>query len=167
MSKHWTEKIFIDEAHLFGETLEERKKTAEVEIEGLLNIFQEYNVPKNASILDLACGIGRHSVLLAKKGYNVTGVDFSPTYIKRAKASALENDVTKNVTFLEGDMRQVKKLLKKHIDSFDVVINLCTSMGYWDEDTDRQIFTQVSSLTRTGGIFVIHSANRDFLVKNF
>ncbi len=167
MSKHWTEKIFIDEANLFGETLEERKKTTEVEIEGLLNIFHDYNVPKNASILDLACGIGRHSVPLAKKGYKVTGVDISPTYISRAKEYAEDNKVTRNVNFIEGDMRQVEKLLNQHLDSFDVVINLFTSMGYWDEETDRRIFTQVSNLTRTGGIFVIHSANRDFLVKNF
>ena len=71
MGKHWTEKLYIDEANLFRETLEERKKTTEIEIEGLLNIFHEYKVPKNASILDLACGIGRHSVPLAKKGYKV------------------------------------------------------------------------------------------------
>jgi len=167
MSKHWTEKLYIDEANLFGERLEELKKTTEAEIEGLLNIFSEYKVPKNASILDLACGIGRHSIPLAKKGFNVTGVDFSPTYISKAKKYAEENEVTSNTNFIEGDMRQVEELLTQHVGSFDVVLNLFTSMGYWDEETDRRIFTQVSNLTRTGGIFVIHSANRDFLVKNF
>ena len=167
MSKHWTEKLFIDEADLFGETLKEKIKTTDTEIEGLLNIFQEYKVPKNASILDLACGIGRHSIPLAKRGYNVTGVDFSPTYISRAKEYAEENEVTRKVNFVEGDMRQVQELLTQHIGSFDVVLNLFTSMGYWDDETDRRIFTQVLNLTRTGGIFVIHSANRDFLVKNF
>lgn len=167
MGKHWTEKLYIDEANLFKETLEERKKTTDAEIEGLLTIFHQYKVPKNASILDLACGIGRHSVPLAKKGYKVTGVDFSPTYISNAKEYAEENMVTRNVNFVEGDMRQVEDLLTQHCGSFDVVLNLFTSMGYWDEETDRRIFSQVLNLTKTGGIFVIHSANRDFLVKNF
>jgi SAM-dependent methyltransferase len=167
MSKHWTEKIFIDEAHIFGHTLKERIKKTEKEIEGLLKIFEKYNVPKKGAILDLACGIGRHSVPLAKKGYNVTGVDFSPTYISNAIEYSDEKNVTKNTHFIEGDMRNVEEILREHIDSFDVVLNLFTSMGYWDEKTDRHIFTQALNLTKPGGIFIIHTANRDYLVKHF
>lgn len=167
MSKHWTEKMFIDEANIFGDTLKERIKNTEKEIEGLLKIFQKYNVPENGAILDLACGIGRHSVPLAKKGYNVTGVDFSPTYISNAKEYANEYKVTESVDFVEGDMRNVEGLLRQYTDCYDVVLNLFTSMGYWDEETDRQIFTQAYNLTKQGGIFIIQTANRDFLVKNF
>ena len=167
MNKHWTEKVFIDEPNLFGKRLEELKKTTQVEIEGLINIFSKHSVPNNASILDLACGIGRHSIPLSKKGYKVTGFDLSPTYISKAMEYAEENGVLKNIKFVEGDMRRVEELLNQNVGSFDVVLNLLTSMGYWDEETDRQIFTQVANLTREGGIFVIHSANRDFLVKNF
>lgn len=167
MSKHWTEKVFIDEPNFIGRRLEDLKKTTQTEVEGLCNIFSKYNVPIKASILDLACGIGRHSIPLAKKGYKVTGFDFSPTYISKAKEYAEENDVLNNINFIEGDMRQVEEVLNQYIGSFDVVLNLLASIGYYYEETDRQVFTQASNLTKTGGIFVIHSANRDFLVKHF
>jgi SAM-dependent methyltransferase len=167
MSKHWTEKMFIDEAEIYGETLKQRIKKTDEEIHGLLKLFQKYHVPDDGVILDLACGIGRHSIPLAKKGYNITGVDLSPMYISEAKKYADEHKVTNKVHFIEGDMRTVEEILKKCTDSFDVVLNLFTSMGYWDEKTDRRIFTQAHNLTKNGGIFIIHSANRDFLVKNF
>jgi len=137
------------------------------EIEGLLKIFSEHKVPREGVILDLACGIGRHSTLLAEKGYKVTGVDISPTYIARARELASMKNVSKRVEFIVGDMRHVGELLKDREESFDVVVNLFSSMGYWDAETDRQIFKQVCMLTRRGSIFIIHSANRDFLVRHF
>lgn len=167
MDKHWTEKLFIDEANLFGETLEKLLETTDTEIEGLINIFSEYNIQPGGTILDLACGIGRHSIPLAKKGYKVVGIDISPTYIARAKEYAKENDVSKDTEFTLGDMRHVEGVLNHYKDKFDAVVNLFTSMGYWDEETDRKIFYQVLKLTKRNGIFVIHTANRDYLVRHF
>lgn len=167
MDKHWTEKLFIDNASLFGARLEDMLKKTDAEIEGLQNIFSEHEVPEGGTILDLACGIGRHSVPLAEKGYKVIGVDLSPTFITRAKELAAEKGVSKHVDFIVGDMRRVGELLMEHEDAFDVVINLFTSMGYWDEETDRQIFKQALDLTKPDGIFIIHTVNRDFLVRNF
>ena len=159
--------MFIEKASLFGATLEDKLDSTDEEIEGLLKIFSEHNVPKGGAILDLACGIGRHSTLLAEKGYKVTGVDISPTYIERAKELASEKNISKQVEFIVGDMRQVGELLIGREESFDVVVNLFSSMGYWDDETDRQIFRQACRLTKQGGIFIIHSANRDFLVRHF
>ena len=167
MEKHWTERFFIEKASLFRARLEEMLEKTDEEIEGLLKIFSEHKIPKGGTILDLACGIGRHSTLLAEKGYKVTGVDISPTYIARARELASVKNVSKRVEFIVGDMRQVGELLKDKEGSFDVVVNLFSSMGYWDEETDRQIFKQVCMLTKRGGVFIIHSANRDFLVRHF
>jgi SAM-dependent methyltransferase len=167
MDEHWTEKLFIEEASLFGARLEEKLESTDEEIEGLLKIFSEHKVPKGGAILDLACGIGRHSTPLAEKGYKVTGVDISPTFIERARVLAHEKNVSKRVEFVVGDMRQVGELLKDREESFDVVVNLLTSHGYWDEETDREIFRQAYRLTKRDGIFIIHTANRDFLVRHF
>jgi SAM-dependent methyltransferase len=167
MDTHWTEKLFIEKAPLFGAQLEEKLDNTAIEIEGLLKLFSEHRVPKGGAILDLACGIGRHSTLLAEKGYNVTGVDISPTYIKRARELAHEKNVSKRVEFIVGDMRHVGELLKNREESFDIVVNLFTSHGFWDEETDRQIFKQANSLTKHGGILVIHTVNRDFLIRHF
>jgi hypothetical protein len=42
-----------------------------------------------------------------------------------------------------------------------------TSMGYYDEETDRQILTQILKLVTPQGILVIDMANRDWLVRHF
>jgi SAM-dependent methyltransferase len=165
--KHWTEELFIEKASLFGATLEEKLDGTYEEIESLLKIFSEHNVPDGGAILDLACGIGRHSTLLAEKGYEVTGVDISPTFIERAEELASDKNVSERAEFIEGDMRQVEELLKGREGSFDAVVNLFTSMGFWGEETDRRIFRQARRLTKQGGIFIIHTANRDFLVRHF
>ncbi len=167
MGKHWTEKLFIENASLFGARLEEMIEETSEEVEGLLNIFSEHHVKEKGKILDLACGMGRHSVQLAKKGYNTVGVDISPSYIKRAREYADEMGVSDKAEFIIGDMKKVGELLKDRKNSFDAAVNLFTSMGYWDEETDIQIFKQVIELTKLDGILVIHTVNRDYIIKNF
>jgi SAM-dependent methyltransferase len=167
MDKHWTDRLFLDKAALFMGSLEGRLEGAVEEVEGLLKIFSEHNVPEGGSVLDLACGIGRHSVLLAEKGYKTVGVDISPTYISRAKELADERSVSQRVEFVVGDMRKVRDLLKDRGEGFDVAVNLLTSHGYWDEETDREIFRQTLDLAKPNGIFIIHTVNRDYLVRNF
>lgn len=167
MDKHWTERLFIDNASLYGAQLEERLERTGEEVEGLMRLFSEHGVPPGGMVLDLACGIGRHSILLAEKGYRIVGVDISPTYIERAGELAAERGVSCRVEFMVGDMRRVGKLLGDRGESFDAVVNLFTSHGYWDEATDGAIFSQARELAKRGGIFVIHTANRDYLVRHF
>ena len=80
---HWTKDFFVKYGALYKKTLESLRDNAENQINGIIRIFEKYNIPKNGIILDLCCGIGRHSVPLADKGYNVIGVDISPVFIKR------------------------------------------------------------------------------------
>ncbi len=167
MSKHWTEKLFIDNSELFKTTIEERFEKTDMEVKGLTKLFDEYNVPESGLIFDLACGIGRISIPIAKKGFNVVGIDISPSYIQRANEYAKEEGVSEKTRFIVGDMREVVTVLKDYTDGFNAVINMWTSMGYWDEITDRSILTQSLSLTKPGGVFIIHTANRDSLVKRF
>ena len=167
MDKHWTKKLFIDEAALFGPSLEGLLEGAVEDVEGLQNIFSEHGVPVDGSILDLGCGIGRHSILLAERGYRTLGVDISPAFIARAEELADERGVTERADFMVGDMRRVGELLEGREGGFDAVINLLQSIGYWDEETDREIFRQVLGLVKPNGVLVIHAANRDFLVRNF
>ena len=85
---HWTERLFIEEGELYREELESRLDRAEKEVKALLRIFSEEGVPPKGRILDLCCGIGRHSILLAERGYQVTGIDLSPVLIARARELA-------------------------------------------------------------------------------
>jgi len=166
MPKHWTEKLFIDEPDLFRITIEARFEKTEFEIEGLLKLFELHGVPPGGTLLDMGCGIGRVSIPLAKKGYHVVGVDLSPSYIQRAIEYAKVEGVTEHTRFIVGDMRNIGSILADN-NEFDAVLSMWTSMGYWNEATDLSILGQCLSLTKQGGIFIMHTASRDGLIKRF
>lgn len=166
MPPHWTEKLFVEESSLFRTTIEARQKT-QTEVTGLIELFNKHEVPENGLILDLACGIGRISIPLAKNGYNVVGIDLSPLYIKRATEYAEEEGVSDNTRFIAGDMRTVSTVLSEYVDSFDAVLNMWTSMGYWDETTDSNILRGSLRLTKLRSCFIMHTVSRDGLIKRF
>lgn len=167
MGKHWTEKLFIENANLYGLTMERLVESSSAEVTGLINIFSEFQISKNSLVLDLGCGIGRHSVALAEKGFKVVGVDLSPEYIARAKEMAAERGVNKNCDFKVGDMRRISEVLNGYQGKFNAVINLFTSMGYYEEETDRQVMAQLQELTAPQGVLVIDISNRDWLIRHF
>jgi SAM-dependent methyltransferase len=166
MPTHWTEKLFIEDPDLFRASIEARFERTQDEINCLIDLFNQNNVPKDGLILDLACGIGRISIPLAENGYNVIGIDISPSYIQKAKEYAKENGVSDNTRFVIGDMRKVASELSD-ISGFDAIVNMWTSMGYWDEETDLNILRQSLTLTKPEGLFVMHTANRDTLIRRF
>ncbi len=84
------------------------------------------NLPDNATILDLACGKGRHAKFLNEIGYTVTGVDLSENSIAYAKQ--FENDT------LHFDVHDMRKPYPKQ---FDAVFNLFTSFGYFENEQDN------------------------------
>src|SRR5439155_26389381 len=51
--------------------------------------------------------------------------------------------------------------------AFDAALNLWTSLGYYDEETDVRILQKYAKLVRPGGILVIYIVNRDFVVRHF
>ncbi len=72
-------------------------------------------------MLDVACGRGRHSRILASKGFVVTGIDISFDSIAFAKQ--FENE---NLDFYQHDMR-----LPFRVNYFDYAFNFFTSFGYF------------------------------------
>lgn len=58
---------------------------------------------KDAKILELCCGTGRLTIPIAKDGYNISGVDYTPSMIERAKAKAFQSKL--KINFIEADIR--------------------------------------------------------------
>ena len=83
---HWTHRLFVDNAHLYLPFLEAARPRADAEVGVMVDQFNELNVPPDARVLDAGCGIGRHSVPLASRGYKVTGLDLSSPCILRRRA---------------------------------------------------------------------------------
>ncbi len=122
----------------------------------MTKLTDHLDLNKDATILDLACGKGRHSVFLGTLGYQVTGVDLSPASIAEAKKQE-----SKNVTFKVHDMCLPLD------EKFDAVFNLFTSFGYFDKEEDnlRTIQAIVKEL-KPGGYGVIDFLNVTYVQNN-
>ena len=130
----------------------------DVEAEFLIDNLSAYLHPKSDSrILDIACGRGRHSIYLNKKGYDVTGIDLSEQSIKYAQQFE-----QKKMHFYVHDMRKLS-----FINYFDIALNLFTSFGYFDTEKDH-----VSALKafrkglKNDGTLVIDYFNTQKIIKN-
>ncbi len=107
-----------------------------------------------STMVDVACGKGRHSKALAEMGFDVTGIDLSFPSIEEAKKE--EDD---HLHFYQHDMR-----LPFWINYFQFAFNFFTSFGYFKtrREHDNAIRTIAQSL-RPGGIFVIDYLNVYYL----
>lgn len=104
---------------------------------------------KNAHILDLACGKGRHSIFLNTLNFNVVGADLSANNINYAKK--FENN---SLQFIEHDMRVPLE------STFDCILNLFTSFGFFEDDKeDIQILKNIRNGLKTNGVAVIDFMN--------
>ncbi len=133
------------------------KNRNDKEAQGFMDNITEYlNMPENGTILDLACGKGRHSIYLNKLGYQVTGVDLSENSIATANQSS--NDT---LEFKTHDMREPMN------ETYDAVFNLFTSFGYFDthEDNIKTLKTIKESINEYG-FGVIDFFNADYIIEN-
>jgi ubiquinone/menaquinone biosynthesis C-methylase UbiE len=111
-----------------------------------------------ADIFDLCCGMGRHSLTLADYGFNVTGMDLSDVLLNEAQRLDDEG----KVRWLHGDMRQIP--LEQ---SFDAVVNLFTSFGYFtDEAENEKVLHEISRLLKNKGKFIIDYLNPAYVEAN-
>ena len=116
----------------------------------LKKLIDHLRPPLQSTMLDVACGKGRHSKALAEMGFDVTGIDISFPSIEEAKGS--END---SLHFYRHDMR-----LPFWINYFNYAFNFFTSFGYFKtrREHDNAIRTIAQSL-KPNGIFVIDYLN--------
>ncbi|HPB30786.1 MAG TPA: methyltransferase domain-containing protein [Candidatus Sumerlaeota bacterium] len=114
-------------------------------------------------ILDLCCGQGRHSMELARRGFNeVEGLDRSHYLIQRAKTQARKESL--KLRFKEGDARK----LPYPADTFDTVMILGNSFGYFDTiHDDLRVLKEVFRLIKPWGRILIDVADGDFIRRNF
>jgi SAM-dependent methyltransferase len=114
-----------------------------------------------ARVLDLCCGPGRHSVPLAKRGYKVTGLDLSQSYIDLARRAAFDSKV--DFVTVRADMREIP-----FNDHFDAVINMYSSFGYLESETeDLKVLESISRSLKQGGRLLLDMLNREWAITNY
>jgi SAM-dependent methyltransferase len=101
------------------------------------------------SVLDLGCGAGRHSRALCERWWTV-GLDLSAALLRIARREMRDDP------YVRADMRE----LPFAPGSFDLVVNLFTSFGYFEDDAENErVLVCVGSSLREGGTFVIDFLN--------
>lgn len=129
--------------------------------EEVANIISLLRINPEASILDLCCGPGRHSLQLARQGFSVTGVDRTKAYLEEARKQA-ETEKLK-IEFIQDDMRRFCRP-----DAFDAAINLFTSFGYFEDiSDDRRVLTSVYRSLKENGVFLIDTMGKEVLARIF
>ncbi|MDI6724648.1 MAG: methyltransferase domain-containing protein [Methanobacterium sp.] len=163
--KQWYEELFTNYANKYENEIFTQGTIGEVDF-----IEKEINKNKNCKILDIGCGTGRHDVELAKRGYNVRGIDLSESMIEKAIENAKNARV--NIDFQIADARN------PHFNNeFDLVIMLCEG-GFSLMETDEMNFEILKNaskalkkngkliFTTLNGLYPLYHSVKDFINSN-
>ena len=119
------------------------------------NLIKVLVPPKNSTIVDIACGKGRHAIQLASLGYQVDGFDLSENSISEAKKFE-----SSNLKFFINDMRNPLKE-----GYYDYAFNLFTSFGYFNDKSENQkALTAISKSLKPKGSFVLDYLNANKVI---
>lgn len=110
-----------------------------------------------AKILDMCCGPGRHSLLMARKGYKVTGVDRTEAYLSSARKQAAGLPAT----FILADAREYVAP-----EEFDAALCLYTSIGYFEDPMeDRRLLQNLFTSLKPGGGLLLQIAGKEIAAR--
>ena len=160
--KHWTDKFFVKNPDFWLHFLDRGWKRNRLTVSALTKILKKHGITRGR-FLEIACGNGRICIPMAKKGFEVTGIDIGAEYISDAKKRALRNHV--EVDLMCGDMRRLSRIVR---GKYDVVLSVWTSIGYYDKRTDEKLFKSVARLMKKKGLFLIlNTMSQEYLANHY
>jgi SAM-dependent methyltransferase len=113
-------------------------------------------VRRGARVLDVPCGMGRLTIPLSRMGLQMTGVDRTAAYVRRARREATQAHL--DIRFLRCDMREID-----FDGEFDAAFNWFGSFGYFSDRDNLAFCRRVCRALRGGGRFLIEGLNRSWL----
>jgi len=113
---------------------------------------QALQLEKGARVLDLGCALGYHSIELARRGYEVTGLDWSEIFLEVARQKAREDDVS--VNFVRGDMTRLE-----FGGEFDAVIFWGNTFGAFSDEENFHTLVGIQKALKNGGKALIDTQN--------
>ncbi len=153
-TRAWWEEMFGEDYLRAMAKISDEQIATEVDF-----IEDSLGVAKGGTMLDLACGTGRHAIEFARRGYQAVGFDLSLTMLARAADEAQDRD--QKLNFVQGDMREMP-----FENAFDGVYCWNTSFGFFDEEKNASVIGKVHRALRAGGQFVLDVVNRDFIASH-
>lgn len=154
MQRDWWKSFFSEQIgdFMFGR-ISPIKTAAEVKA-----VLKYSKLSRENHILDLACGRGRHSVELGRRGYRVTGFDYSKAYLTSAQQLVKKQKLQDCVAFVRGDMRRLSPHFRP--GSFDMVVSLYNSFGYFSRRSDDQkMLHEIGRVLKPNGLIVLNTLN--------
>jgi SAM-dependent methyltransferase len=125
------------------------------------DLLQLLDLQTPASVLDLCCGPGRHSLELARRGFAVTGVDRTASYLDEGRQHAEKEGL--EVEWVQSDMRAFRRP-----DAFDAALNLFTSFGYFENRVDdRRVVENLFQCLKPGGKVALELMGKENLARVF
>jgi SAM-dependent methyltransferase len=148
IDRNWFESFFTGlMLDCWREAMPPEQTRAEVDF-----LERALELPRGARVLDVACGLGRHSLELAARGHRPTGVDASGEALAAARAEAAARGLA--VRFEPLDMRRIGERFGAD-GAFDAAFALGNSLGYVDPAGTRAYLEGVARALRPGGRFVV------------
>ncbi|MBN1147824.1 MAG: methyltransferase domain-containing protein [Anaerolineales bacterium] len=129
-------------------------------------LVEELRLPEGSSILDIGCGVGRHSVELARRGYKVTGVDISGGMLAEAQKAASAANV--QVEWIQANATGFQAARQ-----YDAAICLCEGtfgLVTLDEDPeahDAAILHNICAALKPGAPFILNALNGLRAIREF
>jgi len=134
------------------------QKESGEEIEDIIELL---DLDPGMDVLDLCCGFGRHSIELAERGFDVTGIDLTEHYLEYAKERADEKNL--DIEFVHDDMREFKR-----DEEFDAVLNIFTSFGFFEEERENmKVLENVYESLKSGGKIVLDVMSKEIIARIF
>ncbi|MGG4448463.1 class I SAM-dependent methyltransferase [Brevibacillus porteri] len=153
MAEEWFERSFREDYVLVYRHRDDSAADGEI-----ANLLERLPVKDTGRVLDLCCGSGRHSRALARRGYEVVGVDLSPVLLQLAE----EQNTYPQLSFARCDMRDIP-----FCEEFDIVVNLFTSFGYFSTDEENaNVIRNMAQALKTKGEVVIDFLNAAYVIDN-
>jgi SAM-dependent methyltransferase len=140
---------------MFDET---RWTMADTEVERIIALS---GIAPPAKVLDLCCGVGRHSLAFARRGFTVTGVDITKSYLEAARESAAAENL--EIEFIHEDGRSFRRP-----GEFALCVNLGASFGYFsDADDDALVLRRCRENLAASGAFVLETIGKETAARAF
>ncbi len=113
-------------------------------------LLSELNLNRGDHILDIPCGYGRHAIEFSKKGFEVTGIDISKTFIDGLTEKIISENL--NIHAIQADILKIQLN-----ERFAGAVCLGNSFGYFNIESMKLFIEKVSSAIEPGGKFIINS----------
>lgn len=164
---HWTEAVYCDNARLLYDVeaaLFQNEELTRRELAAVQRLGETLGCGFRSSIIDIACGPGRHSIQLANDGHDVTGLDFSPGLLELASESAVAaKNGGRTPTFVAGDMRR----LDFDDSTFNTALMLGNSFGYFSDEENVAALREACRVLSAGGFLCLEMTDKQKYLSSF